>query len=57
MKKSKYDIYEEGYQNGINFAYITPTLTEKEMQLWAVGYKDAKIDKRKTFLEIQAIDI
>jgi len=36
------EIYELGYQNGLQFGYIDDTLTLEELQVWGQGYRDAK---------------
>jgi len=50
----KYDIYENGYQNGITFGYI-PDLDKEQMRVWSIGYKDAKDKKHKSLDEIDSI--
>ena len=48
-----YDVYENGYWNGIQFGYI-PDLNKEQLRLWGIGYKDAKNKCHKTIAEIDA---
>jgi ribosome modulation factor len=45
MIKNNEDAYENGYNNGICFAYI-PDMTEEQKIYWCNGYRDA-INKGK----------
>jgi hypothetical protein len=49
-----YDIYKNGYDNGVCFGYI-PEMTKNERRIWSIGYMDAKKGKYKTLDEIDLL--
>ena len=38
--KCLYDFYQNGYDNGIAFAYIPDNMTKKQKKAWEMGYRD-----------------
>jgi hypothetical protein len=55
MKHDKYNVYEDGYNNGVQFAYIPTDFSKEEMRIWAMGYKNAQNKIRLTVAEIYAL--
>jgi len=43
--KDLQDAYDDGFQNGISFAYIPEEMTHEQTQEWGRGYKDALVRK------------
>ena len=43
-----------GYDNAIKFAYI-PDMSKELMQIWAIGFKDGKLGKKKITEEIKSL--
>ena len=49
-----FEIYENGYENGVAFSYI-PDLEKEDLQLWGIGYKDGKTGAHKAPEEIERV--
>lgn len=49
---NSFEIYENGYKNGVSFAYI-PDLEKEDLQLWGIGFKDGKTGAYKEPEEVE----
>ena len=51
---NSFEIYENGYKNGVSFAYI-PDLEKEDLQLWGIGYKDGKTGAHKAPEKVERV--